>query len=176
MKTFIAFSGSLRKDSFNTNVLKAAQGLVADGTKIEIMDISTFPLFNQDEEGNYPPQVKEVKDKVLAADGIIFATPEYNRSVPGVLKNAIDWISRPYGTNPFAGKPTLIMSASGGSISGALANYHLKQIMLYLDANILGQPEFFLSGAQDKFDASGKLTDESTKEHIKKALEALNAR
>lgn len=173
MKTFIAFSGSLRKGSFNTNLLKAAQELVGDDATIEIVDISTFPLFNQDEEGSYPAQVKEIKDKVLHADGIIFATPEYNRSIPGVLKNAIDWISRPYGTNPFAGKPTLIMSASGGTISAALANYHLKQVMLYLDARILGQPEFFLGGAQTKFDESGVLIDETTKEHIVQALTAL---
>lgn len=176
MKTFIAFSGSLRKNSFNTNLLKAAQELAPEGSTIEIVDISTFPLFNQDEEGNYPPQVKAIKDKVVAADGVIFATPEYNRSIPGVLKNAIDWISRPYGTNPFARKPTLVMSASGGGISGALANYHLKQVMNYLDADILGQPEFFLSGAMNKFDESGKLTDEDTKTHIKKALEVLASR
>ncbi len=173
MKTFIAFSGSLRKDSFNTNLLKAAQELAPEGVTIEMVDISTFPLYNQDEEGTYPAQVQAVKDKVLAADGIIFATPEYNRSIPGVLKNAIDWISRPYGTNPFAGKPTLIMSASGGPLSGALGNYHLKQVMLYLDAHILGQPEFFLGGAGSKFGSDGKLTDEDTKAHITKALQAL---
>jgi chromate reductase len=171
MKKIVAFSGSLRKNSFNTSLLRAAQDLAGDDMVIDIVDISTFPLFNQDDEGTYPPQVQAVKDKVLAADGILFATPEYNRSVPGVLKNAIDWISRPYGTNPFAKKPVYVMSA-GGPLSGSLSNYHLKQVMLYLDASIIGQPEFFLN-ATGKFDENGTLTDENTKEHIKKALGAL---
>lgn len=175
MKTFVAFLGSLRKDSHNTNLLKAAQELAPEGVKIEMIDISAFPLFSQDLEADFPRFIQKIKDKVLASDGVIFSTPEYNRSVPGVLKNAIDWISRPYGTNPFAGKPTLIMSASIGAISGSIANYHLKHIMLYLDARVIGQPEFFVGGAQDKFSAEGKLTDETTQENLKKALETLVA-
>lgn len=177
MKTYIAFSGSLRKDSFNTSLAKATIALAPEDMKIELVDISTFPLFNQDKEATeYPEVATTIKNKVLAADGVIFVTPEYNRSVPGVLKNAIDWISRPWGTNPFAGKPALVMSASGGATGGALSNYHLKQILLFLDTKIVGQPEFFLSAAHEKFDATGNLTDETTKDHIKKALEALKNR
>lgn len=177
MKTYIAFSGSLRKDSFNTNLAKAAIALAPEDMKIELMDISTLPLYNQDKEATeYPEAAATMKSKILAADGVIFVTPEYNRSVPGVLKNAIDWISRPYGTNPFAGKPALVMSASFGSLSGGLANYHLKQILLFLDAHIVGQPEFFLGMAHEKFDAAGTLTDETTKQHLLQALEALKNR
>lgn len=177
MKTYIAFSGSLRKDSFNTNLAKAAIALAPEDMKIELVDISTFPLFNQDKEStDYPEVAATIKNKVLASDGVIFVTPEYNRSIPGVLKNAIDWISRPWGTNPFAGKPALVMSASGGSLSGGLANYHLKQVLLFLDTKIVGQPEFFLGAAHEKFNAEGELTDETTKEHMRKALEALKNR
>lgn len=173
MKTYVAFSGSIRKDSYNTNLLKALQEVAGDSAKIEICDISNLPLFSQDTESAFPSEAQALKDKVEAADGIIFATPEYNRSIPGVLKNAIDWISRPWGKNSFAGKPVLVLGASIAPTSAALAQYHLKHIMLYLDAKVIGQPEFFMGSASDKFDQSGKLTDEGTREHLKKAFDVL---
>lgn len=173
MKTYVAFSGSIRKDSYNTNLLKALQEMVGDRAKIEICEISNLPLFSQDTESSFPAEAQALKDKVEAADGVIFATPEYNRSIPGVLKNAIDWISRPWGKNSFAGKPVLVLGASVAPTSAALAQYHLKHIMLYLDAKVIGQPEFFMGSASDKFDASGKLADEGTREHLKKAFDVL---
>lgn len=173
-KKIIAISGSIRKESFNTRLLKSVQTLAPESINIEIFDISNFPLYNQDLETNFPSVAQELKDKIATSDGVIFATPEYNRSVSGVLKNAIDWISRPYGKNSFAGKKALVLGASMGQIGTAVAQSHLKQILLYLDMQVIGQPEFYLSTAQDKFDASGNLTDENTKKHIVKALEALD--
>lgn len=169
-KNYVAFSGSLRKDSHNTNLLKALQKLNPE-INIEISDISQFPLFNQDLEINYPANIQAVKDKILASDGVIFATPEYNRSISGVLKNAIDWLSRPYGTNPFDQKPALIIGASGGQIGTAVAQSNLKEILLFLNMKLQGQPEFYLAFANDKF-TNGELTDEKTIENLKGSLEA----
>jgi chromate reductase len=173
MKKFIAISGSLRKDSLNTHLLKAAVEIASADSQIEIVDISRLPLFNEDLETEFPKVVQDFKDKIVASDGVIFATPEYNRSIPGVLKNAIDWASRPYGKNAFAKKSVLILGASGGPIGTAVAQSHLKQIMLYLDSRVIGQPEFYLGKAQEKFDKDGALIDEQTKDHLKQALEVL---
>lgn len=173
MKKIIAISGSLRKDSFNTNLLKAAQELAPVGVDIEIIDISSIPLFNQDSEGTVPESVVAFKAQIEAAEGVIFATPEYNRSIPGVLKNAIDWASRPYGKNSFAKKRGLVLGATVAPTGTAIAQSHLKVVMSYLDMVVVGQPEFYLSNAHEKFDAEGKLTDESTREHLKKAVAVL---
>lgn len=173
MKTFIAISGSLRKDSHNTRLLKALQEVAGEDARVELYDISSIPFYNQDMEASFPSEAQAFKDAILASDGVIFSTPEYNRSVPGVLKNAIDWASRPYGKNAFDGKKVLVLGASIGPISTALAQYHLKQIMLYLNAQVIGQPEFFMGPAGDKFDADGKLVDEGTREHLKRALSVL---
>lgn len=173
MKKFIAISGSLRKDSFNTRVLKASQGLTPEGMEIELFDIHSLPLYNQDVEAPFPEAAQKLKDAITEADGVIFATPEHNRSIPSALKNAIDWASRPWGQNSFAGKSVLIMGATGGHIGTALAQNHLKSIMLYLDARVIGQPELYLGSIHEKINEEGVLTDESTKEHIKKALQVL---
>jgi chromate reductase len=173
MKKIIALSGSLRKDSFNTHLLHALQALAPSDVEITIFDISTLPLFNSDLEADFPKSAQALKDAIAASEGVIIATPEYNRSVPGVLKNAIDWASRPYGKNSFAKKPTLILGASVGPIATAVAQSHLKQIMLYLDALVLGQPELYIGVAQDKFDTQGVLTDEATKDHLVNALNVL---
>lgn len=172
-KKFIAISGSLREKSFNTYLLKAAQELAPEGVEIEIVSIKDFPLFNQDLETNFPSVVQEVKDKIKNSDGVIFASPEYNRSMTGVLKNAIDWISRPYGANSFAGKTALVLGASPGMIGTAVAQSHLKHTLLYLDMKVIGQPEFCLGLAQDKFNEEGKLVDEKTREFLAKALKVL---
>jgi chromate reductase len=172
----LALSGSLRKGSFNTALLRALQGLSPSGMEIEIAEIDALPLYNQDDEAAFPSAAKALKDKIEAADGIIIATPEYNRSVPGVLKNAIDWVSRPYGQNSFAKKPVLIAGVSGGKIGTAVAQSHLRQIMNYLDADVIGQPELYLGPAQGVFDKEGNITDASTKELLTKALGVLAKR
>jgi chromate reductase len=176
MKKFIAISGSLRKGSYNTNLLHAAVELAGEGVEIQMFDISSLPLYNQDTEAPFPEGAQALKDAIKNADGVIFATPEHNRSIPSALKNAIDWASRPWGQNSFATKSVLVLGASVGPIGTAVAQNHLKQILLYLDAHVIGQPEFYLGVAQDKFDGDGKLTDETTKEHLKKALEVLASR
>ncbi|MDD2657361.1 MAG: NAD(P)H-dependent oxidoreductase [Candidatus Pacebacteria bacterium] len=172
----LAISGSVRKDSFNTALLRTMQPLAPPEMQIEIADISGLPLYNQDSEGTFPAVAQALKDKVEAADGIIIATPEYNRSVPGVLKNAIDWASRPWGKNSFAGKPVLIMGVSVGKLGTAVAQSHLKQIMVYLDASVIGQPELYFGPAHELFDEAGNLTDVSTKELLTKALGVLASR
>ncbi len=173
MKKFIAISGSLRNGSFNTNLLQAAIELAPEGVEIKMIEIGSLPMYNQDLEAAFPQEAQMLKDAIEEADGIIFATPEYNRSIPSVLKNAIDWASRPWGQNSFAKKPVLILGASVGPIGTAVAQNHLKTIMNYLDTRVVGQPEFYMGTAQDKFDATGKLTDESSREHLRKALETL---
>ncbi len=173
MKKILAISGSLRAQSFNTGLTKALTLLVPEGMTVEHADISTLPLFNSDLETSFPEAAQTLKNQIESADAIVFATPEYNRSIPGVLKNAIDWASRPWGKNSFAGKPVLVMGASVGSIATAVAQQELKKILLYLDAKIVGQPELYIGMAQEKFNEEGELTDQSTKDHIKKALEVL---
>ena len=168
---FIGIIGSLRKDSLNRKVMNAASSLMPSGSTLEIVEIGDLPLFNQDLEAAFPAAALALKEKILKCDGVIFATPEYNRTIPAPLANAVDWISRPYGQNSFAGKPALVMSASVGAIGGALSNYALKQSLLHLNMRVLGQPEIFVGTAQSKFDASGQLTDATTKEMLTKALQ-----
>ncbi len=167
----IAISGSFRKGSYNTMLLKALAKLAPEGMRIEIADISNIPLYNQDGEAAFPEEAQTLKDKIEKADGVIIVTPEYNRSVPGVLKNAIDWASRPWGKNSFAKKSILIMGVSIGKIGTAVAQSHLRQIMLYLDANVIGQPELYLTN--EIFDDEGNIIDISTKELLTKALSVL---
>lgn len=169
MKNFIGISGSLRKDSYNTNLLKAVSKLNS-GINIEMIDISNFPLFNQDLENDYPINIQIIKDKIKNSAGVIFVTPEYNRSVPGVLKNAIDWLSRPWGTSAFNDKPALIMGASDGLIGTALAQSHLKEILSFLNMRVMGQPELYISSASKKVNTVGEMTDEPSKEHLNQAL------
>lgn len=175
MKKILALSGSLRSGSFNTAIVESIKDLVPTDVEVVIAKIDTIPLYNQDLENNFPKEAQDFKDNILSADAIVISTPEYNRSFPGVLKNAIDWASRPYGKNAFAGKPVLVLGATGGTVGTALAQYHLKQVLSYLDANIVGQPELFIGGATDKI-KDGVLIDEDTKDHIRKAIEVLLAK
>jgi len=168
-----AFTGSLRKGSFNHGLLVAAQELAPQGMEIEILDVGQLPLFNQDFEMNLPKVVADFKAKVKAADAILFATPEYNYSIPGVLKNAIDWGSRPYGDNSFEDKPAAIMGASGGMVATARVQYHLRQTFVFLNMHALNRPEVMVPNAADKFDQNGKLTDQKTRDKIKELLDAL---
>lgn len=172
----IAISGSLRKTSSNTTLLRAFQTLAPEDMHIEIVDISTLPLYDQDDEAAYPAVAQALKDKVESADGIIIATPEYNRSVSGALKNAIDWLSRPYGKNSLEKKTVLVAGVSSGKIGAALAQAHLRQMLLYLDAYVIGQPELYLGPAKELFDAEGHLVNDSTKELLAEALAVLKSR
>ena len=169
----LGIAGSLRKGSFNQSALKAAAELVPENAEIEIYDIDGFPGYNQDLDGDPPAKVPEFKQKIRDADAIVFSSPEYNYSVPGVLKNAIDWASRPYGDSAWNGKPAAIMGASIGAIATARMQYHLRQTMVFLNMFPLNHPEVMIGHAADKFDADGNLTDDGTREHIRKMLVAL---
>ncbi|HQU92313.1 MAG TPA: NAD(P)H-dependent oxidoreductase [Pyrinomonadaceae bacterium] len=171
----LGISGSLRKASFNTAALRAAVELCPDEAEIEICEIGNLPLFDQDFEHDLPAAVKEFKDKVAAADAILFATPEYNYSVPGVLKNAIDCGSRPYGHSAWDGKPAAIMGASGGAIATARAQYDLRKMMVFLNMFPINKPEVMIGNAGSRFDAEGNLTDEPTEQFIRQMLENLIA-
>jgi chromate reductase len=171
----LGIAGSLRKGSYNMALLKAAQSISPDDAEIEILDISNIPVFNQDLEADMPESVKELKTRVKAADAILFATPEYNYSVPGVLKNAIDWASRPYADNSWAGKPVAIMSASNGTIGGERAQLHLRQSFVYLDMHPVNKPEVIVTFASQKIGADGALNDEQTKKWIRELVRALVA-
>jgi chromate reductase len=171
----LGFAGSLREGSYNRALLRAAADLVPDDTKLDIFDLEGIPPFNQDLERSMPEKVKEFKAKIRLADAILMATPEHNYSIPGVLKNAIDWASRPYGDNSFEGKPVAVMSASTGMLGGARAQYQLRQVFVFLNMYPLNRPEVFVTFANQKFDETGKLTDEKTEEFVKQLLEALVA-
>ena len=171
----LGFAGSLRKQSYNRAILAAALEMVPDDASLEIFDLEGIPPFNQDLELQPPDKVKEFKARIRAADAILIATPEYNYSIPGVLKNAIDWASRPYGDNAFDGKPVAMMGASIGMLGTARAQYHLRQSFVFLNMYPMNQPEVMVSFAQDKVDGSGRLTDEKTRKRIKELLESLVA-
>ncbi|MCW4033619.1 MAG: NAD(P)H-dependent oxidoreductase [Candidatus Bathyarchaeota archaeon] len=169
----LGFAGSLRKDSYNKMALNAATELIPNNAEIEIFDLEGIPPFNQDLEQNMPKKVKEFKTKIREADAILIATPEYNYSIPGILKNAIDWASRPYGDNAFDSKPVAIMGASIGTLGTARAQYHLRQSFVFLNMYPINSPEVLIPVAQEKFDDNGNLKDEYTKEMIKKLIIAL---
>lgn len=169
----LGISGSLRKDSYNTAALRAAAKLVPEDVGIEVYDISGFPEFVQDQEKDPPAKVVEFKSKIRSADAILFSSPEYNYSVPGVLKNAIDWASRPYGDSAWDRKPAAIMGASPGAVGTARMQYHLRQIMVFLNMFPLNRPEVMINNCTTKFDENGELTDETTKKFIGDMLAAL---
>lgn len=169
----LGFAGSLRKASYNKAILRAAAELIPEDAKLEIFDLEGIPVFNQDMEQRLPEKVKQFKGKIRAADAILIATPEYNYSVPGVLKNAIDWASRPYGDNSFDDKPVAIMSASGSMLGGARAQYHVRQTFVWLNMHPLARPEVIVNFADKKIDKNGKVTDEETRKRIRGLLEAL---
>jgi chromate reductase len=169
----LGFAGSLRKQSYNKALLAAAREVVPDDATLEIFDLEGIPPFNQDLELQPPDKVKEFKAKIRSADAILIATPEYNYSIPGVLKNAIDWASRPYGDNAFAGKPVGVMGASIGMLGTARAQYHLRQSFVFLNMLPLNQPEVIIPFVQEKIDNNGRLTDEKTRKKIGELLESL---
>lgn len=169
----LGMSGSTRKGSYNSALLRAAKELLPPGVTLEIFDVSGFPLFNADLEANMPAEVRTFKEKVKRSDAILFATPEFNFSISSVLKNAIEWGNRPADDNLWEGKPAAIISASDGPRGGARAQLHLRQIMVDLNMHPINSPQLYVARAQDKFDGEMKLTDEKTKEVLGKLLEAL---
>ncbi len=169
----LGFAGSLRKGSYNKMLLNAATKLVPGDAEIEVFDLEGIPPFNQDLEQNPPEKVKIFKKKIKGADAILIATPEYNYSIPGVLKNAIDWASRPYGDNSFSGKPVAIMGASIGIFGAARAQYHLRQTFVFLDMHPVNHPEVMIGPGEERFDKNGNLVDERGKEKVKELVVAL---
>jgi chromate reductase, NAD(P)H dehydrogenase (quinone) len=169
----LGIAGSLRRGSFNRAALHAAVALAPPGMTIEPYDIAAIPLYDQDHEKPGPAAVQDFKSRIRAADAILFATPEYNYSIPGVLKNAIDCASRPHGDNAWDGKPAAILSASVGAFGGARAQYHLRQCFVYLNMYAVNQPEVMIPNGATSFDASGQLTDETSRKLIRALLESL---
>jgi chromate reductase len=169
----LGISGSLRNESYNSAVLRAASGLAPAGTRIETFLLDGIPVFNQDNEGNPPTKVMELKARVREADAILFVTPEHNYSVPAALKNAIDWASRPYGDNAWDGKAAAIMGASIGAIGTARAQYHLRQSFVFLNVFAVNHPEVMIASAADRFDSDGTLNDEVAKNYIRQLLQNL---
>ncbi|AKV55862.1 putative flavoprotein [Bifidobacterium actinocoloniiforme DSM 22766] len=159
MTTIAVFVGSLRKESLNKKLARAIERLLPEGVNFEYADLD-LPLFNQDEENDMPAKVLELKRLVERSDGVLFVTPEYNRSIPGVLKNAIDWASRPWSQSSFAGKPTAIVGASSGALGATQAQAALRNVLLYLDMKVMGQPEVYFNGSTG-FGPDGELVEGS---------------
>jgi chromate reductase len=173
--SILAISGSLRRNSYNTALLRAAQDVAPPNLPVEIFDLSHVPLYNEDVRRTHLPQaVADLRAALKTADGVLFATPEYNYSVPGVLKNAIDWASRPP-EQPFDGKPVAIMGVSPSAMGTSRAQYHLRQIMVCLNAYVMPKPEVIIPHASERFDIDGRLVDETTRESIRKQLDAFAA-
>ena len=169
----LGIPGSLRKESFNRMALGAAKELLPAGDSLEVFELEGIPVYNQDQDATPPARVVEFKKAIRAADAILICTPEYNYSIPGALKNAIDWASRPYGDSAWKGKPVAIMGASVGNLGTARAQYHLRQCLVFLDMPAVNQPEVMIGGASGKFDKDGKLTDETSKKLIGQLLASL---
>lgn len=164
--------GSLRQDSYNRRLARAVEKLMPQGLSFEYIRIDDLPLYNQDFDNDYPPVARRLKQDVESANALLFVTPEYNRSVPGVLKNAIDIASRPYGTNSFAGKPAGVLGCSIGSIGTALAQQHLRNMLAYLDVPTLGQPEVFIHFAGDLIASDGTINKPATQQFLQGYVDA----
>ena len=167
--------GSLRKQSYNRLALQAAQELVPEGVSLTLCELHDIPLFNQDDEVSPAAGVLAFRRQILEADAILFCTPEYNYSIPGVLKNAIDWASRPSGQSVFIGKPGAIMGASPSLLGTARAQYQLRQVLVSQNMSVVNAPEVMIASAHQCFDEQGKLINQATKEHIQKLLASLVA-
>jgi chromate reductase len=169
----LGISGSLRKGSYNTGLLRAAGELLPDGMTLDTFDLSDIPLYNEDVRAQgYPPPVEELRSRIAGADALLIATPEYNYSIPGVLKNAIDWASRPP-NQPMHGKPVAIMGATPGNGGTGRAQMALRQVFVFVNLIPVNKPEVLVGRANEKFDAEGRLTDEPTRKFIRELLESL---
>ncbi|HVA12032.1 MAG TPA: NAD(P)H-dependent oxidoreductase [Stellaceae bacterium] len=171
-KDIVVVVGSLRKESFNRKTANALRELAPASLKLEIVEIGQLPLYNQDLDGESPAPWREFRDRIRKADGVIFVTPEYNRSVPAALKNAIDVGSRPYGQSVWDKKPAAVVSVAPGAIGAFGANHHLRQSLVFLNMPAMQQPEAYVGGADKLFDAGGKLTNDGTRSFLGKFMEA----
>ncbi len=171
-RDIVVVVGSLRKESLNRKLAKALVGIAAAPLKLEIVEIGQLPFFNPDLEADPPQAVRDFKQRVAAADAVLFVTPEYNRSVPGVLKNAIDVGSRPYGKSAWDGKPGAVISVSPGALGGFGANHALRQSMVFLNVPMMPMPEAYIGNAAKLFDDKGALADDSTRAFLQKFLDA----
>jgi chromate reductase len=169
----LGIAGSLRKASYNRAALRAAQQLCPNDARIEIFELDGIPSFNQDEEKNPPQKIVDLKSRIRAADAVLIATPEYNYGLPGVLKNAIDWASRPYGDNAWSGKPVAILSAALSMGGGVRAQYQLRQSFVFLNMDAVVQPEVAIGNASQRYDDQGNLTDETSKKLIAQLVKNL---
>jgi chromate reductase, NAD(P)H dehydrogenase (quinone) len=171
----LAFAGSLRQGSFNKSLLRAARELAPDGMEIEIFDLEGIPLFNADlEEQGDPERVRELKEAIRRADGLLIASPEYNHGMTGITKNALDWASRPTKEMPIAKKPVGLLGASPGMTGTARSQDQLRQSLKAVNARCMPRPELLLFRAREKFDEGGNLTDQSTREYLVKYLNGLS--
>jgi chromate reductase len=164
--------GSLRKESYNRKMARALAAVAPPSLELSLVEIGDLPHYNQDFEADPPSAVRDFRQRIAAFDAVLFVTPEFNRSVPGALKNAIDVGSRPYGKSVWSGKPAAVISVSPGAIGGFGANHHLRQSLVFLDMPALQQPEAYIGGAARLFDEQGTLTDESTRGFITKFMQS----
>jgi chromate reductase len=165
-KRIAVLVGSLRRESINLKLARAVEKLAATELKFDYLRLDDLPLYTQEFDDRYPPTAQRLKDAIKAADGVLFVTPEYNRSIPGVLKNAIDIASRPWGTNSFAGKPGAVIGASIGTAGSSMAQQHLRNVLAYLDVHTLGQPEVFMHFKDGMIDTEGKIASEDTRKFL----------
>lgn len=165
-KKIAVFVGSLRSGSYNRKMARALDSLAPGSLTLDIIEIGGLPLYNQDLEDNPPAEWVDFRERVKRYDGVLFVTPEYNRSVPGVLKNAIDVGSRPYGKSVWDGKPGAVMSVSPGAIGGFGANHHLRQSLVFLNVPAMQQPEAYIGNAASLFDEKGNLIKEETRRFV----------
>jgi len=172
VRDVVAIVGSLRRESLNRKMAMALRAMAPQSLKVDIVEIGALPLYNQDLESAPPPAATAFKDRVRKADAVLFVTPEYNRSVPGALKNALDVASRPKGESAWNGKPCAIVSVSPGAIGGFGANQHLRQSLVFLNMPAMQQPEAYIGGADKLFDAQGNLINDSTRAFMDKFLVA----
>jgi len=168
----LGFSGSLRQKSYNTSLMRSAYQVLPEGMTLEIADLAALPLFNEDHEKPFPEAVAEFRGRIAQADALLIATPEYNSSISGVLKNALDWASRAP-QQPLRNKPVAMMGASTGHFGSARAQLHLRQILAYVGALPLGKPDVLVPYAEQAFNADGSLVDEKVRAAMQKLLEAL---
>jgi chromate reductase, NAD(P)H dehydrogenase (quinone) len=163
--------GSLRRESINRALAHAVTSLAPDDFSFEFVEIGALPLYSQDYDGDFPEPARHFKQQIEAAHGLLFVTPEYNRSIPGVLKNALDWGSRPYGANVWAGKPGAVLGTSPGATGTALAQQHLRNVLAYLDVATLAQPEMFIKHDLARIDAQGKIVSDDTRQFLQRFVD-----
>lgn len=174
-RTIAVLVGSLRKDSASRKIAKAIAALSPAGYRYQIVEIGQLPLFDQDLESESPQAWVNFRDQIRDVDAVLFVTPEFNRSVPGALKNAVDVASRPYGQSVFSGKPAAIVSTSAGPFGGFGANHHLRQSLSFLDMPLMGQPEIYIGNSLALFDAAGELVNDSTRDFLRQVANAFSA-